>query len=1433
MDTRLQTIASYVPTMIVRQVMTSPAPPESPVEESVPAALLFADFSGFTELTEHLSQTHHGPDSAEELSNVLNRAFDEVITPILALGGDVVTFAGDALLALWPATDEHLTTMVQRAAQCALILQMLFQEERLASQVRLGVRMGIGVGEVVLSCVGGVYERWVWLVRGEAVSQVMQAEQQAHPGQVVLAPEAWELVKTACAGRLVGEEGGGREEGAEGQKGKETASHARGILLEEVLQPVPLRFPSPPVIGPALEEALRGYVPDAVLTRLAAGQGGWLAELRLVTVIFINLPDIFEASASPAPPAPPAPVASPASSAAPSPSLTLDQVQKSICALQTALYRYEGSVNKISVDEKGTILIGVFGLPPLAHEDDAARGVQAALVARSELQALGMRCAIGVTTGQAFCGVIGSDQRREYTILGDVVNLAARLMQQAASDDEAILCDGPTCTAAQPRLVFDALPPVVVKGRSEPVDIYRPLRQEQHMMRSPEVLIGRVRERTFLTARLQTLRRGGGGRRNRREPSVLLIEGEAGIGKSRLLDDARRNAETLGIAMLEGGGEAIEQTTPYYPWRHIFTRVLGLEALSDLAQQRQHLLEALASEPSMLRQLSLLNAVLPLELPEDERMMPQRTGQALADATRTFLLQVLQVRLAHQPTLLMMDSADWLDSASWALLLDVSYKMPSVLVVVAMRPPDGSFPESYHRIAQSPHTHRMVLEPLSFDETVALVCQRLAVTRIPDSVASLIYEKSQGNPFFVEELSYALRDSEQLIIRDGVGWVAPNASDLTALRLPDTLQSVIISRIDRLVPAQQLTLKVASVIGYTFPYGLLRDVYPLEAERDDLPDHLSDLAKRGLVYFKSTAPEPGYRFRHIITQEAVYHMMPLAQRRQVHGAVAEWYVRTYPDRLDEHATLLAQHFALADDARAQKYYTLAGNVAFRIHANMEAIAHFRRALEIAHRHDAISEHFQYLYTQRGHILELEGEGEAALENYREMEHLADERQDCELKLAALMSLASLRSTPNPTFDPQQGADLLDQALTLAREMENRAAECRILWNKMVLQVFTGDDAHQAIAYGEQSLHLARALNLRKQAALTLNDLALAYRNSGQLAHSQHVLDEARGLIRELDHMPMLADNLSRYSLGHFLMGSYDEAITAAEEANQISQFIGNMASQSASKAMVGQVYLEQGQPDRAIAIMTEAVYLGEQVGNLAVQIGTRADLGWVYATLGAFDHALVLAELAYARSEEHNHIFLPWVLAVLARIYLRIGDVERAEAAISEGYQSFKGRGEMLLPPVYMGLADAELSLAMHRYDEAIAAAERVLTYLHQYQIRPFAADALYLKGRALLALEDGEAAHAALREAQTRTTSPPSQRIRWPVLFLLSYLETRRRNADTARTLRHQARQIVLSIADHTGDPELRESFLSLPEVLVVVGGGPVQKPKGNEPLV
>ncbi len=1398
----LETLACYIPTLVVRRLIREPSPPTTPKEDRLPASMLFADLSGFTVLAEQLAQ--QGPEGAEELSDFLNSKFDRLITIITALGGDVVTFAGDALLALWPALDGDLDVMTHRAAQCGLDLQALFNNERLSASLHLDVRIGIGAGDVGIIHVGGVYERWLWLVTGNPVSQLIHVEQQAQPGQVVLSPEAWELVKHACAGEPLLEQPAcaqasetGQMELARGESESEYLNHPAAtppsILLHALQHFPPAITPTPLALHPSMnmEMALRCYIPDVVLTRLAAGQGNWLAELRLITVLFVNLPEMHNSR------------------------MSLDAIQMGIRSLQTALYRYEGSVNKLSLDEKGTILIAVFGLPPLAHEDDALRGIQAAMEVQKDLQALGIRCSIGVTTGRAFCGIVGNDQRREYTILGDVVNLAARLMQ---ATPDGILCDTATYQATRSRLVFDELAPISVKGKTDVVAVYRPRGLAEHVIQSYHVLIDRVEEQALLAAQLQALRRRKSSLSKYGEASVLIIEGEAGIGKSRLMHGMRQQAENLGILTLVGESDAIDLSTPYYAWRKIFAHLLEIEREPIQEKRQQLVLNTFASEPEMLRQIPLLNAVLPLDFPPNA-YTSSLSGQAMADTTRSFLLDLFQLMVSATPTLLVIEDVQWLDSASWSLVLAVSQHIGNLLLTLTTRPPGDSPSESYVRLRDAPQTHYLVLSSLSAEDTYALVCQRLGVARAPESVASLIHEKAQGNPFFIEELAYALRDSGDIFIRDEVCWIAPETGDLQALSLPDTTHGVITSRIDRLTPAQQLTLKVASVIGYSFGTRTLHEVYPVEADQQEISNNLAMLERRELILPDTDEEEPAYRFKNAITHEVVYHLMPFAQRRQLHRAVGEWYLQTYADRLDEFAPVLAKHFDYADDPRAQKYYTLAGNEAYTLYANTEAIAHFGRALEIAHHHQAKSEHFIYLYLRCGRILEIQAEYEQALEKYQELQQLAEQQQDNRMKLAALMALATLRSTPNPAYHPQKAEELLEQALELARDLQDRIAESKILWNLMLLKTFTSNDPQQAVSYGEQSLALAKNLNLREQVALTLNDLSLAYRNSGKLERSQEVLEEASAMWRNTQNLPMLIDNLSRYAVGHFLLGHYEEAIASSEEAAGISESIGNTSGLANSRLIVGHVFLEEGRPDKAIAAMSEAIFQGEQVGHLTVQIGTRADLAWLYGMLGEIEHGIVLAEVACARSEEHNNLLRSWPMAVLARLLILTGDLAEAEKAIGESYQTYKERNEMLLAPIYVPLADAELALARCEYERAASVTAKLLSYLHDYQIRPFRADAHYLQCHALLGLGRVHEARQVLHKAYQEARSLGSQRTLWQILFLLSHIEACYGDVNHAGVLLQRARSMVQYIADHCGDEDLRTTFVHLPQVRVVVG--------------
>jgi tetratricopeptide (TPR) repeat protein len=230
----------------------------------------------------------------------------------------------------------------------------------------------------------------------------------------------------------------------------------------------------------------------------------------------------------------------------------------------------------------------------------------------------------------------------------------------------------------------------------------------------------------------------------------------------------------------------------------------------------------------------------------------------------------------------------------------------------------------------------------------ALVCQRLGVASLPESLAELIYTKTDGNPFFGEELAYALRDSGLISIANGECRLTPQAVDFQTLHLPDTVQGVITSRIDRLTPSQQLTLKVASVIGRIFEFETLHDIHPIEADKTSLTSYLSSLARLDITQLETPEPDLKYIFKHIITQEVAYNMMLFSQRRELHRSVAGWYEQTHDDDVSPFYSLLAYHWRQADNRpKALDYLEKAGEQALRSYANEEAVEFFSEALALA------------------------------------------------------------------------------------------------------------------------------------------------------------------------------------------------------------------------------------------------------------------------------------------------------------------------------------------------------------------------------------------------------------------------------------------------------------------------------------------------------
>ncbi len=877
-------LARYVPAHTLHRVARDPRPHPGAVVERLPAAVLFADISGFTALTERLAAA--STNGAEALRDCLDAYFGPLVELVTDQGGDVVKFAGDALLAIWPAaTASELPAAVLSALRGALAVQERFgtwaAPAHIAGDERLTVRLCVSAGELALTQLGGVLDRWEPLVLGAPLQHLAALKRGTEPGQVVVSESAAALVPGSI--RL------GTVSPVEG------AHLVLGLEVEPPPASSPRRVEALALVPPAaVSAALRSYLPGVVLARLAAGQSAWLGELRRVAVLFAALPAAEDPSDE-----------------------GIERAQAIVAAIQAVVYAVDGSINKVSVDEKGAVLVAAFGLPPLSHEDDPARAVHAALGIQKQLLAMGQRVRVGIATGTAFCGAVGSEGRAEYTMIGASVNLAARIMEHS----DGILVDEITHASARSLHVFREGPTLQLKGKAVAAPTFQPTGEARLTVRPRTAMVGRTAERAVLSEAIQGLLRRG-------DSTAVVLVGEPGVGKSRLVDEAVEQAKRLGANVFVGAGDSIDRATPYRAWRAVFAQLFG-DAAADGAA-----LAAALEQPELA---PLLDVVLPLELSETE-VTRHMTGEARANKTQELLCRVLARSVGEHPLLVVLEDAHWFDTQSWALLVRVAAEVAPISLIVSSRPFGESVPPELGELRKLPTTATVQLEGLDFEDTRTLVRQRLAVRDVPDEVARLVFERGAGNALFSEELALALRDFGRVVVEGDALRIAVPVGELVKTALPETVKGVVTARVDRLDLASQLLLKVASVIGRTFERALLDDVL-------GTPGQLEPLVELDLV-----RPLGGERFlfKHALTQDAVYELMLVAQRRELHRKVAAWYEAH--GRRDDPASwsVLAHHWEHAQERlQAVGYLERAGGQALESYANQEAVEAFERALAIS------------------------------------------------------------------------------------------------------------------------------------------------------------------------------------------------------------------------------------------------------------------------------------------------------------------------------------------------------------------------------------------------------------------------------------------------------------------------------------------------------
>jgi class 3 adenylate cyclase len=1219
----LEELASYVPALILRRLAADSAATLTPAGERFPAAVLMADLSGFTALTERFA--HANPAGAEELTRILDRYFGHLVGIVTGHGGDVVKFAGDGMLALWYG-DEPLAVLTRRAVQCGMAVQMMTPDawggsDHIRQTTALKVRVGVGAGAIATMHVGGVFGRWELLIVGEPLRTAGNAEAQAQPGAVVIAPDAWRLIAEACRGTRL------------------PSGYTRldGLRAELPLRPLTL-----PTLIPPMADALRAYIPRAVLTRVDADQAAWIAEQRRVTVLFIHLPDLRADT-------------------------PLQRAQALMRALQTNLYRYEGSISRLGADSKGPTVMAALGLPPLAHEDDPGRGMHAARDIHAALTELGFACAIGIATGQALCGAVGGVARREYTMMGPIVNHAARLMQVAAAQTPAdalpLICDAPTFHAVRARMAFESLPPLALKGVSEPAPTFRLLQAGEARPIPPAApdstaLLGRDRELTALEALLTRLVHTGVG-------GIALIEGDAGIGKTGLLRQLRERAAVHGIATIQSAAQPIAGA-PYSAWRAII-----LALLADAAEPAASLhpadviVSSLLADPELQRLAPLLGAILAIDLP-DTAFTAQMTGSVRADNTRAVLVRLLERAAARKPFLLTLDDAQWLDAGSWALLHAVLERRPPIAITIALRPMQTPSTD-YQRIVYHPNSIRQIIRGLDRAALRNLIAQRLANAHPADDVVNLIADRTQGNPLFSAELAVALHEAGVIRVRNARAHLAaaPHAigPTIAELRLPETVHGMLISRIDRLEPAQQLTLKVASVIGPSFSITDLAAIHPMDLPPEQLGAQLFILQQAGLIALEALEPELLYAFRPAMVAEVAYSLMSFAQRRRLHHNLAVWLERRPAPDAIQHYAQLARHWQAAEEpVRARASLGLAGEAALRAGAHHEAITFFSRALELADTaHDPLGQHTRACW--EGQLGEAYHNTGRLIESRELLEQAARRLGDPFPQQPGARIAGVLRAVGGQAG---RRLGLRKRAPTSDPTAQRETARIYLLIAQLAYYENQSVPALYAVLHG---LNLAEGLAPAPELASAYAGVQLALGATPLARIYQRLAQRAAYTVGHLPTLTWIAEVQALHAIGR---ADWRRARAAVGYGLQLAARLGDQRRRAEFIALDAMIMAQRGAYVYAAQACAELYALGRRTADVQVQswglIGEAENLLHLGDERRASEllneaEALLTENFGHAQADEL------WLYGLMARAALQRGDTARARSLAATAVQ--------------------------------------------------------------------------------------------------------------------------------------------------------------------
>jgi len=1034
--------------------------------------------------------------------------------------------------------------------------------------------------------------------------------------------------------------------------------------------------------------------------------------------------------------------------------------------LSQAVHRFEGTINQFTGDG----IMALFGAP-IAHEDHAERAVHAALAIQAAIAEYGatlardkgieFRMRIGVHSGTVVVGRIGDNLRMDYTAQGDTVNLAARI--EEACRPGSVLVSDATRRLAEGAFTFRALPPFPVKGKEASVTAFEVLgrrgqraRVELAAEQGLTPLVGRERELSRLREAFERAQEGHG--------QVVGVVGEAGVGKSRLLYELRRELGQSRAIYLEGRCISWGQPIPFLPVIEMLKHGLRIEEGDRDEEIRDKVVRGLQVVGADDRYMPFLLNLLGVETDD-----PAMRGMA-AEAKRRYTFEALRsltlAGSARRPIVLAIEDLHWIDQPSQDFLryLAEHSTRAAVLVVVTYRPGHA------HPWSDKSYYSQIALTPLSDGESERVVESVLGVRLLPAEVKALICRKAEGNPFYLEEITRSFVDTG-ILARVNGGYVL--ARPVTPQDVPDTVQGVIMARIDRLAEARKRTIQTAAVVGREFALRLLRQIADIQ---ERVEESLADLKALEFIYEKALFPDLEYVFKHGLVQDVAYGSLLKPRRRALHELIGRAIEELYADRLDERVAELAHHFAQGEVwAKAFAYARRAGDRARAIFANREAIHHYTQALDAAAKMSPPPEDAELLaiHEARGLVWHLLTDYDAAVADFEAMQ-------------------------------------------TVARRLGDRVKEGEALCNQGGSHWFRFSQARQGHVErcAREAMAIAGETGDERVLARGLSLLGMVDQKAGALREGDVKFTRSVEICRRRAFKGPLLTNIVWLGAHANWRGEFRRAIDYQIEAEQLAHETHEGFFELLAHCFRCNAHAGLGEWDLAFRVLGDAMQKGRDRENrYAIARGINT-LGWFHQELGDFRRAIELnregIELGRAAKITNNEIY---ATINLADDYLGLDEAGRARevlVAASERLQTGSFDSHLWKWTMRLHLAFARLALLEHDREGAFAQLEDALRLAERTESRKYVALGRRLRGEILLAGGRVPEGLAELRGALTVAEAVACPRVIWEAAGALGRALVGVGREDEARRVYESALEALSGTLPRIPDARLQETLLA-----------------------